>query len=405
MSEHDKQLGTRQTTVLILGLMATGIGQSLVFAILAPLGREVALTELQITSIIAVSALIFAVASPYWGRFSDRVGRKPVIITGLAGYTLGTLLFTSVFYAGLAGMLSGLTLYIVLLIARCSQSIIMSATGPASTAYAADNSAPVNRTKAMARLGTANSLGTILGPAVSGALATFGLLAPLYFAAGLSALAGYMVWRMLPATPEQDLTTRNPRLRLRFSDRRVRHYLASAVGLFVGFSGIQQTLGFLLQDKLSLTGIETAQLTGAALMISAVFTFIAQMTLMQRLKLSPVQFLRLGLLALLIGACIIASFERFAILAVGMAFLGIGLGLGMPAVAAGASLAVSTEEQGAVAGMISACPAMGFVVGPICAGALYQIHGPLAAVFSAAVFLLVLVLLTLHERRQLSQPQ
>ncbi|WP_241505855.1 MFS transporter [Parahaliea mediterranea] len=394
-----KQLDLRQTTVLILGLMATGIGQSLVFAILAPLGREVNLGELQITSIIALSALVFALASPYWGRFSDRVGRKPVIITGLAGYTVGTLLFTSVFYAGLAGALSGLALYAVLLLARCSQSIVMSATNPASTAYAADNSAPATRTRTMARLGTANSLGTILGPAVSGALATFGLLAPLYFAAGLSALAGFAVWKLLPPTPKEDLTARSRRLSLRFTDPRVRHYLLSAIGLFVGYSGIQQTLGFLLQDKLALNGIQTAQMTGAALMISAVFTFAAQMTLMQHLKLSATQFLRLGLVALLFGAGIIAAFDRFAVLAVGMAFVGVGLGVSMPAVAAGASLAVSSEEQGAVAGLVSACPAMGFVAGPIVAGFLYQIHGPLAALFSAFVFFVVLVLLTLHERR------
>ncbi|MDP4650728.1 MAG: MFS transporter, partial [Haliea sp.] len=130
------KLSGGQLTVLILALMATGMGQSLVFAILAPLGREVALSELQITSIIAISALIFALASPHWGRLSDRVGRKPIIITGLLGYTAGTLIFTSVFYAGLTGLLSGTLLYVVALLARCGQSMIMSATNPATTAYA-----------------------------------------------------------------------------------------------------------------------------------------------------------------------------------------------------------------------------------------------------------------------------
>ena len=130
------QLSRHQLTVLILALMATGMGQSLVFAILAPLGREVQLGELQITSIIAISALVFGVIAPRWGRFSDKVGRKPIIITGLVGYTVGTFLFTSVFYAGLSGVLSGTALYVVLLLARCSQSVVMSATNPASAAYA-----------------------------------------------------------------------------------------------------------------------------------------------------------------------------------------------------------------------------------------------------------------------------
>jgi MFS family permease len=393
------QLSRHQLTILILALMATGMGQSLVFAILAPLGREVQLSELQITSIIAISALIFGLASPRWGRVSDRRGRKPIIITGLVGYTVGTLLFTSVFYAGLTGMLSGLTLYVVLLAARCSQALIMSATSPAATAYAADHTSRDQRTKTMARMGTANSMGTILGPAVSGALATFGLLAPLYFAAGLAALAALLVRLQLPATPPQDLTRREPAARLRYTDPRLVIFLATAVGLFVGFSGIQQTLGFQLQDTLDLSGIQTAQMTGAALMVSAVFTFLIQVTVMQRLTLRPTVFMRLGLVSLLAGAAVISSFDTFAVLAVGMAFLGTGLGLCMPAISAGASLAVTPEEQGGAAGLVSSCPAIGFVAGPIIAGALYQVHGPLAPLFSAAVFFLVLVMLVIKDRR------
>ena len=392
-------MSRHQLTVLIMALMTTGIGQSLVFAILAPLGREVHLGELQITCIIAISALVFSLAAPRWGRLSDRLGRKPVIITGLLGYTVGTLLFTSVFYAGLTGLLSGIALYIILLASRCSQALIMSATAPASTAYAADHTSRDHRTRTMARLGTANSLGTIMGPAVSGALATFGLLAPMYFAAGLTALAATLVWWQLPVTPRRDLTIREAAVRLRYSDRRIRLLLATAVGVFVGFSGIQQTLGFQLQDKLGLSGIETAQMTGAALMVSAVFTFFIQVTVMQRLKLRPTQFLRLGLLSLLFGAAVVSGFDSFAVLSVGMAFLGAGLGLCVPAVSAGASLAVRPQEQGAAAGLVSSCPAIGFVAGPICAGALYQVHGPLAPLFSATVFFSVLVILVINDRQ------
>jgi MFS family permease len=394
-----QKLSRHQTTVLIVALMTTAMGQSLVFAILAPLGREVQLGELQITSIIAISALVFGVAAPIWGHLSDRVGRKPIIITGLVGYAIGTLGFTSVFYAGLVGLLGGTALYLVLLVARCSQALIMSASNPAATAYAADHSSRDQRTATMARLGTANSMGTILGPAVSGALATFGLLAPLYFAAGMAAIAALMVWRQLPVTPAPELTTRRTRARLKLTDPRILMFLATAVGLFVGFSGIQQTLGFQLQDKLGLTGIQTAQMTGAALMVSAAFTFLIQVTVMQRMQLRASLFIRLGLSSLGIGALVIASFNSFWVLAVGMAFLGTGLGLCMPAIAAGASLAVSADEQGAAAGLISSCPAIGFVAGPICAGALYQVHGILAPLFSAAIFFTVLTAVVLRDRR------
>jgi MFS family permease len=391
-------LTRQQLTVLILALGTTSMGQSLVFAILQPLGREVRLSELQITSIVASSALLFSFASPRWGRLSDRLGRKQVMIIGLLGYTVGTLLFTSVFYAGLVGALAGLALYLVLLVARCSQGIVMSATGPASTAYAADHTAPENRLRALAKLGTANSLGTIIGPAVSGALATLGLLAPLYFAGTLAALAALLVWRKLPPTPEAQRVSRVASSRLRLRDPRIANYLLAGVGTFIGFSGIQQTLGFQLQDKLALDGIATAQMVGAALMVSALMTFFSQMVLVQRLQLHPQQFILAGLGCLLFGSLFVAAFETFAVLGVGMGFLGLGVGLILPAVGSGASLAVGPAEQGAVAGLVSACPAFGFVVGPVVAGGLYQVHPPLAPLFSGAVFALLLLILTLRLR-------
>jgi len=274
----------------------------------------------------------------------------------------------------------------------------MSATGPASAAYAADNTSRDERTKTMARLGTANSMGTILGPAVSGALATFGLLAPLYFAAALAAAAAVVVWRKLPTTPQMRHITRKPSRKLRYRDRRIALLLITAIGLFIGFSSIQQTLGFQLQDKLQLSGIETAQMTGGALMVCAIFTFLTQISVMQRVQLRPTQFVRIGLLFMIAGAAVTSSFETFVVLAVGMALLGVGMAMCMPSIAAGASLAVTTEEQGAAAGLVSSCPAIGFAVGPICAGGLYQFHSPLAPLFSTVVLCIAWVILVINDR-------
>ncbi len=393
-------LTRQQSAVLLFSLLTVAIGQSLVFAILPPLGREVHLSELQITSIIAVSALVFGIASPFWGRYSDRVGRKPVILIGLLGYSLGTLVFASMFQAALMGVvLSGTLFYGLVLLSRCGQAVIMSATGPACTAYAADHSPPEKRAKAMAKLGAANSLGTILGPAVSGALATLGLLAPLFFAGLLTAVAAVVTLVKLPRTPPSDLTARSVRKRLRYSDPRVVRFLVAAVGLFTGFSAIQQTLGFSVQDRLLLNGIETAQMTGAALMVSAVFAFMAQWLIVQKLNLEPEQFVLGGLVSLLLSTFFIGSFETFGFLSIGMAFMGTGLGLSMPSISAGASLAVTPEEQGAVAGLVASCPAAGFVIGPVAAGWLYQQDATWASMFSAIVFVLLLFIMLITRKR------
>ncbi len=386
-------LNKRQMTLLILALGSTSMGQSLVFAILQPLGREVSLSEIQITSIVSCSALLFSLMSPIWGRISDRRGRKAVMITGLLGYTLGSLLFGGAFYFGLSGALSGIALYGALLVTRCTQGVIMGGVGPAAGAYVADHSAPQKRLRAMATLGTAYALGTIVGPAVSGALATFGLLAPLYFAAGITSIAALMLWFWLPQSSNIHCVQRQPRAKLRFFDRRLRLYLLTSVGAFIGYGGIVQTLGFQLQDALQLSGIETAQMAGLALMMAALATFFAQTVLMQLLSWSALAFMRTGLVALICGALTVAVFTAFWQLAVGMAFMGLGLGLIVPSVSAAVSLAVSTDEQGAAAGLVGACPGYGFMIGPISAGLLYQLKPSFSALFCAAVFGVLLLML------------
>jgi MFS family permease len=393
------KLSRQQLSVLVFATLCTAVGQSLIFAILGPLGREVGMQEIQITSIIATSALVFGLVSPWWGRYSDRVGRKRVILIGLLGYTVGTVVFASLFQAALMGLVSGLTLYLMALFFRCTQALIMSATGPASTAYAADHTSPDQRTQAMAKIGAGHSLGTILGPAVSGALATFGLLAPLFFAGFLTAVASVMTWRWLPAKSPLEYGDRPPRKKLRYSDPRVVRYLAVAIGMFTGFSSIQQTLAFGVQDTMHLGGVETAQMTGAALMVSAVFAFLAQTVLIQRLKLSPELFVRIGLASLLMAAVFAGTYESFFELAIGMAFMGTGLGVSMPSISAAASLAVSPEEQGAVAGLVASSPAIGFVAGPIIAGGLYQLQPIYASIFSAVVFASVLIALVFTKKK------
>lgn len=394
-----RQLGRLEFMLLIGGLLGSSIGQSLIFAILPPLGRAVAFSEIQTNAIISLSALVFTVSSPWWGRLSDQVGRKPIVISGLVGYALGTVLFTSVFAMGLAGWITGGVLYVMALTTRCMQSLIMSGTNPAAAAYAADHSSPDRRTQTLARLGTATSMGMIIGPVFGAMLAGFGLLVPLFAAAALTGAAAVATWYLLPAS-EGPLRDRQLRHRLRLLDPRIRVYLLASFGGFVGFSMIQQTLGFRLQDSLTLTGTETAQYTGIALMTSAGFTFVIQLLVAQRFKGTPVLLMRWGLAAMFTGGMAIAASDSFAGLLVGMGFVGAGLGLLVPAVAAGASLAVSQEEQGGAAGLVTATPAAGFVVGPVAGGALYTINPTLAPLGAAIIVAAVLGLLLLTPRRQ-----
>jgi DHA1 family multidrug resistance protein-like MFS transporter len=394
------RLARQPMILLFIGLFATAVGQAFVFAILPPLGRSVGMDELHITGIISTSALVFTLVAPIWGRFSDRVGRKPVIIIGLMGYSLGSLSFAVLFSLAGNGVITGTTLFLTALILRSLQSATMSATHPGCTAYAVDHTVAQFRIKTLARLASANSIGMIMGPVLAGLVAGMGLLAPLVVASILCAGAAIIIALKLAAgVPPRAMSTQPKKIG--YLDPRVRLYLLSAIGAFTGFAMVQQTLAFRLQDDLALSGIETAQYTGWAMMASAASTLVMQFSVVQRFNGPPTQLVQWGAGILAGGTLAISAFDSWPAVISSMVLIGAGLGLLMPAVSAGASIAVGPEEQGGVAGLISACPAAGFVLGPVTGGLLYQ-YSSTAAAWGAAIMLVLVFLATLRGQKALA---
>ena len=211
--------------ILLVALVGVGFGFSVLFAILGPLGREVGLSELQISSIIAASSLTVFLASPRWGRLSDRWGRKPLMIFGLLGYASGNFLFASVFHAALIGALLPLSAYLLLMLTRVLHASLMSAIMPASSAYMADITDLATRTKGMGAVGAANNLGGVLGPALGGLLAGITLLTPLWVASGLAITTALLVIFLLPNSPQPKLQRNQVSAKLSYFDRRILPYI------------------------------------------------------------------------------------------------------------------------------------------------------------------------------------
>jgi MFS family permease len=351
------------------------MGQTIVFAVLAPLGREVGLCEVQVGGIISGSSIMFFFASPIWGRVSDRWGRRRVMLVGLFGYTAGTLIFASVFQAALAGLLGPLPAFLALTAARMAQASVMSATAPASSAYMADITDLQTRTRGMGAIGAANNVGAVAGPAVGGLLATFSLLTPIWFAAAVTFAAALAV---LIALPEPIRHSRTPtRVRLGYLDRRILPFVVVGTVMFMGMAVVQQTLPFRLQDVLNLDGAQTARTFGTAMMLMAVASLVAQGAVVQRLNVAPFTLLRIAMPVLLVAFALITLAESRAVYLGAMGVLGFGMGLAGPGFMAGASLAVSPDEQGAVAGVAGSCGPLGFTIGPLLGTALYQLDGRL----------------------------
>jgi DHA1 family multidrug resistance protein-like MFS transporter len=113
---------------------------------------------LHVTLLTGVYSLMQLVSAPLWGRWSDRIGRRPLILIGIAGYVVAQVMF---------GLSTSLWL---LYAARIVGGILSSATLPVSEAYVADMTTKEERGRGMAWLGTATSLGVVVGPALGGLL-------------------------------------------------------------------------------------------------------------------------------------------------------------------------------------------------------------------------------------------
>ena len=372
---------------LLISLVIVGMGFTVLFPILAPIGRELGLSEFQITFIIGASAIVVFLCSPVWGRRSDVWGRKRVLMIGLFGFSAGTALFNSVLYVGLSGVLTGTAIFVALVIARMMHAAVMAASMPAANAYMADITTPEQRARGMGQAGAANNIGSIAGPAIA-ALAFISLLTPLWVMAALAFLNGLFVWRFLPEPPRAD-RPRTPPPRMKYTDARIAPFIVVGVTMFSGMAIVQQTMGFRFQDALGLDATDTAQQLGVAMMLSAACSLFSQLVIVQRTKLPPFALLRLALPLLIVAFTVMALFETRLALTLAMMVQGLGMGIAGPAFMAGASLAVGPEEQGSVAGVAGSCGPLGFAIGPMIGGALYSYGPSLPYGVAACVFVLL----------------
>lgn len=390
---------SRTFLLLYLAVMTTAMGQTLVFALLPLLGRSVHLREVQVGTVITLSSLVFALATRQWGRWSNSLGRRRIIQTGLLGYSVGTLVFASLFWLGMHGYVAGMMLWGMLILSRCLQSSVMAGTSPGVTAYVTDITHSDSRTVAIARIGAANTVGTIVGPALAGGIAGLSLLAPLFLAASMTLLAWLMVTICLPESPrirQAVVSDKDNPIHLSYTDRRYRDYLLIGIAMFTAFAMIQQTLGFYFQDRLALSSTMAASRVGFALMVSAVIALLAQGILVQRLHWRPFRLIVSGLAMLWVGSLLLCVAHDYLVLVSAVAFASLGLGLCGPGCAAAATMVIRNEEQGALAGLLSALPALGTIVGPLLGTALYQCVPILPYLFN--VVLLVPVMAFAYQR-------
>ena len=267
--------------LIFLTLFIDMVGFGIVIPVL-PLyaeGSRIGASPAQLAWIVGIYSLLQLICAPLFGKWSDRIGRKPVLVVSIIGTAIGFVVLGA---ANTVGML---------LLGR----IIDGASGGnISTAMAciADVTTKENRSRNMGLVGAAFGLGFMIGPAIGGILSKhFGLATPFYFAAGLALLNALLVWLRLPET----LTAESrARAKERATIGEVFHggrtgmiaaILASQLASVTGFSIMTALFALYCEKRF---GYDTAQV-GYILAYVGLLGVIFQGGLLRRLLKKPIE--------------------------------------------------------------------------------------------------------------------
>lgn len=347
------------------------VGFGVVIPIIPLLSRNFGATALQTGLLLSVYSLMQFLFSPFWGRLSDRVGRRPILLFCLVGEALSYIIFAQ------ARTLEWL------FIARILAGFFGASLSTAS-AYISDITPKHERSKGMALIGAAFGLGFVFGPALGGGLAVWGhaINAEPHFDTSFAAywVAGLCFANFLFGlkflTESLSEKSESAEKKKRFSV--MWHYLnVKTVGTLMSvfllsslaMSAMEATLILFMGEKF---GWDIKQVSFGFAYIGIIIVF-TQGFLVRRLlpKWGERKVLRLGLALFAAGLTCIAVSVNIPMMAVAMTLLSLGNGLSNPSILGSISLLSDPKEQGAVMGVTQSMASLGRIIGPAIGGALY----------------------------------
>lgn len=394
LPEDDNQpFMTFDKFVLLLGLITYGIGQSVLFIVFQPLVEKVGLGLSEFGFIMSLSNLALALSAVYWGKKSDRVGRKPMLIFGLFGYALGTLMVALCLEWGLRGSPDPLMLFGALLLARLVYGSLASAINPSATAYMADTTTRAKRARGMALIGMTSGVGTLLGPILGGTFAFISPIAPMYVAVGLALLAIVLVMAGLKEPDKHQSMQQGEAGKLSWNDSRIFPFLLLLGFFWMSFTMIQIITAFYIEKHIGIEGVTNVQQAMMwALIAMAIAAVLMQVGVIQMLKITTRTMFRVGLPVFVLGLVVLYISDGLPLLCVAFALMGASMALANAGIAGAASLSVAPNEQGMVGGLLSAAPILGMVAGPLIGTNLFAWFGPAFPVVCSALLLTALSL-------------
>jgi MFS family permease len=355
--------------ILFLIVFIDLVGFGLVIPLLPFYAERFAATPLQMTTLFATFSLMAMVTAPLWGRLSDRVGRRPVLMVSMAASVVayGWLAFADRLWIVFAARAFA---------GACAGNIA------AAQAYIADVTAPEDRARGMGMIGAAFGLGFIIGPVLGGViagddLATADLQTPALIAAGLSLIAclGVIIALQESRSPGHGFAVRGRVAAARdaFARPVLARLLVVSFLAILAFSGMETTFAWWA----------IAQFGWGPRPIGFVFFYVGLLlALMQGVLIGPLtrrigeeRLMIAGLGLIAIGLVALPFARALPSLLFSVSALALGMGATQPSLNSLISRRAGADQQGEVLGVAQSVTALSRVLGPLMAGALFNMLG------------------------------
>lgn len=376
----------RALPVLFLVMFFVMVGFGIIIPVLPFYAEELGASAFELGLLMAVYSLMQLLFSPMWGRISDRIGRKPVILTGIFGLAI------SFFLMALSSKLW------MLFAARIIGGFLSSANMPTVTAYVADITTEEDRGKGMGIIGAAVGLGFILGPAIGGIFSKNSLSLP-FFIAGISSFVTFLLVLFVlkeSLTPEQRGKTEAEKISVIKQLQEptgILYFLQLFVSL--SLSGLEATFAYFVAKT---AGLDTVEL-GYLFMIMGFAGALVQGGLVGVLtrRYGESFVIQLGIIISALGFGLILFIDSFVTAAIFLTIFGIGNGFIRPAVSA-LLTKQSSAGHGSVTGLLSSFDSLGRIIGPPLGGWLFGLSIGLPYISGIVLSLIAYILFRVYAR-------
>lgn len=383
--------GSKKPLVLIfLVVLVDLIGFGMIIPILPYYAKFFGASATQLGWLMMIYSGMQFLFSPFWGRLSDRIGRRPVILASIAG--IGASMVIVGFAESLLWLFIGRAL-----------AGLFGANISAASAYIADITPPQDRAKGMGMIGAAFGLGFLFGPALGGILSKFGYGTPAFAAAGLSLFNLLFALKFLPETPASQERRLKDRKRLSLSvwgETFRNPPVALSIALFflvtMGMAQLETSFAFFLLERFKLDAYHAGLLLALMALVMVGIQGRAIGPMVKRFGESAL--IRTGAVFMtiaLVGVAISMNLQYFVFFLIVYAF---GYAVTNPSLSALASRNTPMATQGATMGVYQSCGSLARIIGPISAGFLYDSFGIEFPFLAAAVLFFLTFLLALTAK-------